>query len=134
LPPRISRAIAQTRRARSPVFSLASAACSIETRPRACNCDVRVHINCITDADPVLVDVKPREQEIAPYIRPVSQQRLRLGHVGEARQMQLMRNGDGLRRPIPVLAQNQVSFTAAWVVTLERIGPVQKYDHIGILL
>jgi hypothetical protein len=59
---------------------------------------------------------------------------LRLGHVGEARQMQLMRNGDGLRRPIPVLAQNQVSFTAAWVVTLERIGPVQKYDHIGILL
>src|SRR6185312_10626554 len=74
LPPRISRAIAQTRRARSPVFSLASAACSIETRPRACNCDIRVHINCITDADPVLVDVKPREQEIAPYIRPVSQQ------------------------------------------------------------
>ena len=74
MPPRISRAIAQTRRARSPVFSLASAACSIETRPRACNCDIRVHINCITDADPVLVDVKPREQEIAPYIRPVSQQ------------------------------------------------------------
>ena len=64
----------------------------------------------------------------------IYKQRLRLGHVGEARQMQLMRNGDGLRRPIPVLAQNQVSFTAAWVVTLERIGPVQKYDHIGILL
>jgi hypothetical protein len=39
--------IAQTRRAPSPVFSLASAACSIDTRPRACNCDIRVHINCM---------------------------------------------------------------------------------------
>src|SRR5664279_4220977 len=47
LPPRMSRAMAHTRRAASPVFSLASAACSIEIRPCACSCDILVHISCM---------------------------------------------------------------------------------------
>src|SRR5215207_9082491 len=44
-----------------------------------------------------------------------------------------MCDGDGLRRTVAVLAQNQVRLTAAWVVTLERIGAMQKYDHIRVL-
>jgi hypothetical protein len=55
-------------------------------------------------------------------------------HVGESRQVQLMRDGDRLGRTVTVFGQNEVRFPTTWVVTLERIGPVQKYDHIGILL
>ena len=45
-----------------------------------------------------------------------------------------MRDGDGLGRAVAVLAQNQVCFAAAWVVTLERIRAMQQYHHVSILL
>ena len=58
---------------------------------------------------------------------------LLLGHIRESRQMQLVRNGYRLRRTVAVLTENQVRLAAAWVVAVERIRSVQKYDHIGIL-
>ena len=54
-------------------------------------------------------------------------------HVRKPRQMQLMRNGDRLRRPVPVLAQDQVGLAATRIVTLEGIWTVQQDYHIGIL-
>jgi hypothetical protein len=54
-------------------------------------------------------------------------------HIRKPTQMQLVRNGNRLRRPVTVLAKNQVRFTAARVVTLECIRPMQQYDHVGIL-
>ena len=54
-------------------------------------------------------------------------------HVGKPRQMQLMRHRDRLRRTVAVLGENQVRFTTTRVIPVERIGPMQKYDHIGIL-
>lgn len=47
--------------------------------------------------------------------------------------MQLMRDGDRLRRTVAVLAQNQIGLAAARVVTLESIGTMKQDDHIGIL-
>ncbi len=47
--------------------------------------------------------------------------------------MQLVRNGYRLRRTVAVLTENQVRLAAAWVVAVERIRPMQKYDHIRIL-
>ena len=59
---------------------------------------------------------------------------LRLCHVGEARQVKLMRNGDRLCRTIAVLGQNQVCLAATGVVTFERVWPMQQDDHVRILL
>ena len=58
---------------------------------------------------------------------------LRLGHVGKARQVQLMRDGDGLGWAVTVLAEDQIRLTAARVVPLERIRPVQQDDHVRVL-
>ena len=44
-----------------------------------------------------------------------------------------MGNGDGLRRAVSVFAEDQVGLTAARVVTLEGIRPVQQDDHVRIL-
>ena len=48
--------------------------------------------------------------------------------------MQLVRNGYRLRWAIAVFGHDQIGFTAAWVVALECVRPVQKDDHICILL
>ena len=48
--------------------------------------------------------------------------------------MQLVRNGDGLRRAVAVLAQDQIRLAPTRVVPLERVRPMQKYDHVRILL
>lgn len=68
------------------------------------------------------------QSNLRTYSRPSS-----VRHVGESRQVQLMRHGDRLRRAIPVLAHDQVSFTAPRVVSLEGVRPVQEDDHIRIL-
>lgn len=59
--------------------------------------------------------------------------RLLARHVGEPRQVQLVRDGHGLGWAVAVLGQNQVGLTATWVVSLEGIRPVQQDNHVGIL-
>jgi hypothetical protein len=45
-------------------------------------------------------------------------------HVGETRQVQLVRDGHRLGRAVAVLGQNQVRLTAAGIIALEGIGSV----------
>ncbi|MCW2690504.1 MAG: hypothetical protein JWR37_5394 [Mycobacterium sp.] len=47
--------------------------------------------------------------------------------------MQLVRNGIALRGTVAVLAENQVRVTAAGVVALERVRPVQQDHHVRVL-
>lgn len=47
--------------------------------------------------------------------------------------MQLVRNGNRCRGAISVLADNEVGFATARVVTFEGIGSVQQDDHVGVL-
>jgi hypothetical protein len=55
-------------------------------------------------------------------------------HVGESREMQLMRDGDSLGRTVTVLGQNQVRLSPAWIVAIERIRTVQQDHDVAILL
>lgn len=55
-------------------------------------------------------------------------------HIRKPRQMQLVGNGDRLRRSRTVFGDNQVSLTTARVISLERIRPMQEDHHIRILL
>ena len=57
-----------------------------------------------------------------------------MGKIGETAVVQLVGDGDGARRTIPVLCQNEVRFTCPRVVTFECVGPMQKDDHVRILL
>ncbi len=59
---------------------------------------------------------------------------LGLRHVGEARQVQLMRDSHRSCWTCAVLGDNQVCFAAAGVVTFERIRPMQQDHQIAILL
>jgi hypothetical protein len=54
-------------------------------------------------------------------------------HVGESRQVQLVRDGHSLRRAVTVFGENEIRLSPARVVALERIGPVQQDDDVGIL-
>ena len=54
-------------------------------------------------------------------------------HVGEARQVQLMRDGDRLGRTVTVFGENEIRLSATRVVALERVRPVQQNDHVSIL-
>jgi hypothetical protein len=54
-------------------------------------------------------------------------------HVGKPRKMQLVSNSHRLGRAVAVLGHNQVRLTAAGIVAVEGIGPVQQDDHIRIL-
>ena len=56
-----------------------------------------------------------------------------MSHVRKPRQMQLMCDGDRLSRSVSMLAQDQVRLAPTRIVALERVWPMQKYDHIGIL-
>ena len=47
--------------------------------------------------------------------------------------MQLVRNGNRRGRAVAVLAEDDVSFAAARVVTIKCIRPMQKHYHIRIL-
>jgi hypothetical protein len=55
-------------------------------------------------------------------------------HVGEARQVQLVGDGNRLGRAVTVLGQNEIRFPTARVVTLEGVRAVQQNDHVGVLL
>jgi hypothetical protein len=54
-------------------------------------------------------------------------------HVGESRQVQLMRDGDGLGRAVAVLGENEIGFSPAWIVAFERVRPVQQNHNVSIL-
>jgi hypothetical protein len=54
-------------------------------------------------------------------------------HVGEPRQVQLMRDGDGLGRAVAVLGQNQVRLSPTRIVAIEGVGPVQQDHDVTIL-
>ena len=45
-------------------------------------------------------------------------------HVGEPRQVQLVRNRYGLRRAVTVFGQNEIRLTTTRIVALERIGSI----------
>ncbi len=45
-----------------------------------------------------------------------------------------MRDSDGLRGAVAMLAQDEVGLAATRVVTLERVRPVQQNDDVRVLL
>lgn len=55
-------------------------------------------------------------------------------HWREAGHVQLVGHGHRGRRSIAMLAQNEVCLTATWVVTLERIRPVNEDYQVTVLL
>ena len=44
-----------------------------------------------------------------------------------------MRNGNRLGRTVTVFGQNQVRLSPAWIVPIERVGPVQQDHDVAIL-
>ena len=48
--------------------------------------------------------------------------------------MQLVRDGDRLRRSRTVFGDDEVRFAAARIVALERVGAMQEDHHVRILL
>jgi len=66
-------------------------------------------------------------------LRCISTSTLLPRHIREPRQVQLMRDGDRLRRTVAVFTEDQVRLAAPWIVPLEGIGPVQEDNHVSIL-
>lgn len=54
-------------------------------------------------------------------------------HIGEPRQVQLMRNGHGPGRTVTVFGENEIRFSATWVIAFECVRAVQQDYHVGIL-
>src|SRR5260370_1284852 len=67
-------------------------------------------------------------------LRTYTTKALLLGHVREARQVQLVRDGNGLGRTVAVLGQNQVCLSGSGAVAVVTIGAVDEDHQIRILL
>jgi hypothetical protein len=54
-------------------------------------------------------------------------------HVGESRQMQLVRDGDCLGRAVTVFGEDEISLSPTWIVAVERVRSVEKNHDVSIL-
>ncbi len=93
--------------------------------------DLRCLVVVLHSSELPVVDDDMCLQPVGPA---VSKQALPARHIHELAQMQLVRNGNRRRRTIPMLTQDDVGLTGAWVVALEGVGAVQQDHHIRILL